>query len=456
VINYRDYQARAIDGVVAHYRAGRKSVLLVGPTGSGKTVMLAGVAARHTARGGRVVWIAHRRELLSQAAAALRAAGVPEDRTVVTSAQTILARREAPAATLAVLDECHHYVARLWQDIPRAYGGCYLLGGTATPERADGVGLAENHDAVVVAAQIGDLITAGHLVACRVIRPGRLLGKNELAEEPWTAYCEHTPGSSAIVFAPHIKAADDYHAGFTSRAIASTIVTGTTPLRLRDKILSRLANGAVPVVINVGVLTEGFDCPRVKTIIVARGVGSVGAYLQMTGRALRPFPGSAVATLLDLRGVSWVLGDPTEDREFLLEGVGISCGAAAPALERLCRVCGLPLGDSTTCECGTEASQQETPHAIGEALSEWRDRYEIAKRQLRPTRASLALASIMRRAVTNSWKSNAIGYRFRGIFRRWPSEAEQLMARAVNRMAADDVRALEKYHGVESEESAAP
>jgi superfamily II DNA or RNA helicase len=363
-----------------------------------------------------------------------------------------VSRREVPPGSLVVLDEAHHYVADLWQDIPAAYPDAFVLGATATPERADGRGLGDVFNGLVVAAQISELQAAGHLVRSTWIGPRHMLGKNQIAQEPWAAWVEHAKDTSAIVFAPHVKAAEDYARDFREHVgNVCEIVTGTTPKIERDAILGQLASGACKVVINVGVLTEGFDCPRVKCIVIARGVGSVGAYIQMAGRALRPWGGATEAVILDLRGVANVLGLPDEDRLYSLEGLGIQRTAIAPAAAvRLCRVCGVPLGDATTCpECGN-SHELVTPHATGDPMSAWRDRYEAAKLQLRPNRTSLALASIYRKSEEaardgRAWKPGAVLHRFRAIFKRIPDNATQLMAREINRLSAEDISHLEKW-----------
>lgn len=444
----RPYQQRAVDAVLAEYRAGRKRCLLVSPVGSGKTVMLADIMARHNAKGGRCVFFAHRRELLSQAARTLERSGCDMSRTHIMSTQTAVSRREVPPGTLVVIDEVHHYPAAEWSAIPNAYKEAYLLGVTATPERADGMGLGELFDGLANGPQISELQAWWHhtngregLVPCRVVRPERLLGKDQIAQEPHVACTEHAPGLSTIVFAPHIKAAEEYAEGFGREA---EVLTGETPKQQRDDVLAHLASGALRVVVNVGVLTEGFDCPRVKCIVIARGVGSAGGYLQMTGRALRPYPGATEAVLLDLRGVSHLLGAPDEDRKYSLEGLGIQRTESAPAGERLCRVCGEPLGDATTCpNCG-KSHELVTPHAIDVALVEWRGRYEEAKRTLKPTRLELALASIMRKAEAGGRKSTEATMRFRAVFKRMPSTEESVMAREVNRLSAGEVEDLER------------
>src|SRR6185295_11926979 len=107
------------------------------------------VARGHIAKGGRVLWLAHRRELVQQAASTLERLGLDVGHSglkasspvQVASVQTLLARGEAPAASLVVYDEAHHFAAEDWGRLATAYAGAIRIGLTATPERGDGRGL---------------------------------------------------------------------------------------------------------------------------------------------------------------------------------------------------------------------------------------------------------------------------------------------------------------------------
>lgn len=384
----RDYQIRAIDGARRAIREGRRAPLIVAPTGAGKTTIASLIVSGHIAKaaaGGkaaRVVWLAHRRELVKQAAETLERLELPVGfqglnpgaPVQVTSIQTVLARGELPEATLVVIDEAHHIVSPEWIKIPRAYleHRALIVGLSATPERADGLGLGGKtgiFDHLEVAAQIGELIAAGHLVPCEPFAPKAAF--KGIALDPWDAYRRYAPGSSAVVFAPHVKAAEEFAEDFRARGIDAEVVHGELGDVERDRACARFANGELRVLVNVMVLTEGWDAPIAETCILARRVGSPSLYLQMVGRVLRTRPGKAGAKLLDLAGNVALHGTPDEERIYSLEGpaVKLARGNAWDGV-RICKRCKAEIPpEAERCEeCGKPIEALKTPKGAGVEL----------------------------------------------------------------------------------------
>lgn len=368
----RDYQIRAVNEARRARGRGKRSILLVSPTGSGKTTIGAEICRAAVAKGGRVVWVAHRAELVEQArkrlaAEGLRvsvlAAGVVHDagaQVHVASAQTMLAREHFPEAEVLVLDEAHHYVADEWSRAWKAYPKATILGLTATPERGDGRGLGDVFEELIVVARIRELTDAGHLVPLEVVRPDRYVKSGYLAQDPVDAYEEHAGGRRTVVFAARVDAAEDFRGRFLARGHDAVVVHGALPKVERELALERHTEGAI--LINVMVLTEGWDSPETAVCILSRGCGSAGLYLQITGRILRPYPGKTIATLIDLRGVCHVHGMPDEDREYCLEGVGIRRKDVEGP--RFCKVCGAVLAGKESCAACALGGEVYAPDAI--------------------------------------------------------------------------------------------
>lgn len=344
----RPYQERALDRARAAYRTHR-SVLLVAPTGAGKTVIFAAVALGAIAKGRRVLVVVHRRELVRQTIAKLQNAGIdrvgviaagwardPDAPVQVAMVQSMLAAAHYPPATLVILDEAHHHVAAEWGLVAARYATAKVLGVTATPERGDGAALGDLFDAIVPVASIRELTALGYLCPLDVVAPeGR---RQHLAEDPVRAYLELAPGRQCVLFAASVAEAEGFRDRLSAAGYPTAAISGETPAADRDAVLARFAAGEIRVVCNVFVLTEGWDCPSVEVCLLARGCGSVGTYLQMVGRVLRPHPGKARALLIDLRGCVHEHGLPQEDRDYSLDGVAISAPRAAAA--RRCRECG--------------------------------------------------------------------------------------------------------------------
>jgi superfamily II DNA or RNA helicase len=332
----RDYQQRAVNETRAHWASGTRSVCLVAPTGAGKTVMGEDLIAGAEP----VVWVAHRRELVTQTAKRLArrfgssAVGTilpgdearPHARVQVATVQTLLARGMAPEATRIVLDEAHHYEADDWAALVAAYPQATVLGLTATPQRADGRALGDTFEALVISAKYSELIAAGHLVPARVHRPDAYLG-NDLAQDPIEAWLALSEGSLTFMFCPLVDMANAWAQRFRDTGVNAQVIECNTPRTERSEHLASFAAGRVRVIVNVNTMTEGVDVPEARTIVLARAFGHVGGYLQAVGRALRPAPNKPDMILIDLVGASARHGLPTDDRKYSLEGRAIS-GAA--------------------------------------------------------------------------------------------------------------------------------
>lgn len=381
----RDYQERALVSCSEAYADGGRALLIVSPTGSGKTITMSELIRRSVSKGKRWAWYAHRRELLSQAAGALTAlglivghAGRNEGAPVqVVGAQTALARGEVIDCDGAAFDEAHHYAADEWGKLVVAHKshGALIVGATATPARGDGKPLNHMFDRMIVVAQVPELIEAGHLVPCEWRGPRRVLGRGEIASLPVDAYIRFGEGRRNVVFAPNVPAAEVFAEQFRARGIGAVVVHGDMKTAARDEALAAFASGRVRVIVNCFVLTEGWDCPDCSVVTIARGVTSVSMFLQMVGRGLRPAPGKASALLLDLRGVCNVHGLPTDAREFSLDGEPIGRGSATGIGIRLCKICQTELSDGVT-KCGTCGKEVpiEIPTATGDALEKWAGR----------------------------------------------------------------------------------
>jgi DNA repair protein RadD len=323
------------------------------PTGSGKTIIAATAAKAAIENRHRVLFLCHRRELISQASGKLHSLGVdhgivlpgyptrPGERVQVASIPTLDARTvrsrvmELPGADLVIVDECHHARARSWHRLIEAYPQATIIGLTATPCRGDGKGLGNVFEELIEAATVSELIQGGFLVPTRVYAPvrpdltGIPVGRGDyvewqLAERLNTAQLvgdiiEHwhklADRRRTVVFAVDRAHSVHLRDEFRRSGVLAEHIDGATPIEERDAILEKLARDVVEVVCNCAVLTEGWDCPEVSCIVLARPTRSLGLYRQMTGRTLRPSPGKIDALVLDHAGAVFQHGfvdDPIE------------------------------------------------------------------------------------------------------------------------------------------------
>jgi superfamily II DNA or RNA helicase len=382
----RPYQRDAVERVRALLRSTRR-VVVAAPTGAGKTVFAANVIALAYARGTRVVFFAHRRELIGQTYSKLIDAGIPEldlgvlmaaDRRARPAAPIQIAsidtwrHREPPPAQLVIVDEAHRSLSPSYLRAIEHYAGAVVLGLTATPYRADGRGLGDVYQALELVASPRELIDAGYLVEPRVfagarpdlsgvrVRGGdyveadlaRVMGERRLVGrvvEHWQRLAE---GQRTVAFAAGIEHSRSIAEAFRAAGVAAEHLDGTTPTAERDAILARLASGETLIVSNCGVLCEGWDMPAVKCAILARPTKSTGLYLQQAGRILRPWEGVR-ALILDHAGNALVHGLPQDDRAFSLAGRERDANAhEAPT--KTCPECDaiVPMGAIACPECG--------------------------------------------------------------------------------------------------------
>lgn len=327
----RDYQDSCIRSVRARFGKGAQSVLLVSPTGSGKTFLGVQLVSSH-----KTLWVAHTRELVEQAAINLQEAvgtenvGIimpgyeenPGARIQVGTVQTLIARG-SPDVSMVVLDEAHHYVAEHWRSIVHRYKGVRTLGLTATPEREQGDPLGDIFEELVVAARYPDLVEQGYLTPWDVYQPTQHLGRH-LAEDPLSAWEKLADDTRTIAFFPQVKLARQFAIRASRAGIPAESVDCYMGESSRREVISRFRMGKTKMLVNVDVLTEGFDVPEAETIILARPMRSQTAYLQACGRASRASPGKANALLIDLCGGSLIHGSPVSDRIYSLEGKGIA------------------------------------------------------------------------------------------------------------------------------------
>lgn len=366
MIALRPYQVEAIEKVRDSYRRGHRAPCLVLPTGGGKTIIAAEIIRSAVALGNRVLFLAHRVELIEQSVAKLSMSGlhairmirasqdlgVSTDPVTVASVQTLTTKGwmdRLPKADLVVFDEAHHTIAKTWKRIADAYAGARVLGMTATPQRADGAALGDIFDDLVVGATVKQLTALGHLVPCIVMRPPDRLGTGELAQTPAEAYVRHGRDERAVVFCTTVERAQVVAA---EMPVASDVVHGGMSMADRAAVLARFKAGVTRCVVNVFVLTEGWDDPGCSVCILERNPAHAGNYLQMIGRVLRPAPGKTQATLIDLCGSSWTHGMPDWDRRYSLDGKGIEKPEREPVVQ--CPACGAAFSPGPDCcpQCG--------------------------------------------------------------------------------------------------------
>ncbi len=450
----RDYQRNAVDRVKA---ALDKRPILVAPTGSGKTVMAVALVQE---LGLPTLWLAHRKELIDQAASHLQSLGLwcgrimsgyptePLAPVQVASVQTLV-RRAMPPAKLIIIDESHHATAGSYSRVLENYPNASVAGLTATPFRLDGRGLGDVFGEIVVAAYSDDLCKAGVLHDPKVyagkspdLRRVKIsMGDYALGELSRRAntdeqnadivktWLEKSPGRRTVAFAVDVEHSRAIVSAFQSAGVSAEHLDGGTPPAEREAILERLRDGKTQIVGNCMVLTEGWDLPALETAIIARPTASLNLHLQMLGRIMRACPGKDGAIVLDHAGNHHVHGRVTRRIEYSLDS-SKRVGERDPLRLRRCQVCQLLFDPSEPCcpECGWKPEpvverDRLAIHGVGNLVE-----FDDADFAYRAEFWRLIEGQRMAACYQPGWSA----YRFKERFGVWPVVADGELVDAAN------------------------
>jgi superfamily II DNA or RNA helicase len=339
-VQLRDYQEAALAAARAAYDRGVHRAMICLATGLGKTVIIAGLphALGMRAQDAMVV-VVNRDELVGQTIDKLttfyptarigiekaerRATG--HERFIVASIQTLQAERRADflrrlqgRIAVLVIDECHHATAQSYVDLIDVFSAArtdgFVLGVTATPQRADGQGLGSVFEEIVFHRDVRWAIENGYLVPLRCYKVatatsldalphttgdfpmgqlGRTIDTPNRNDLIVSAYLSHTRGKKAIAFCATIAQAEHLCAAFRGKGVAAAWASGTTSRRTREENVRDFRSGKLNVLVNCGIYVEGFDVPDAEVLIGARPTASASLHIQMTGRVMRPLDDTA-------------------------------------------------------------------------------------------------------------------------------------------------------------------
>ena len=401
----RPYQIEARNAVLSEWQGGRARTLLVLPTGTGKTIVFSAVIADRVAAGERVLVLAHRGELLDQAADKLRrstglmcAVEKAEEsclgswfRVVVGSVQTLmrpqrLAQFPAGYFGTIIIDEAHHCLSESYQRVLEHFSGANVLGVTATPDRSDMRNLGQYFDSLAYEYTLPKAIREGYLSPIKALtvplrldisQVGVAAGDYKAAElgtalEPYLEqiayqmqnYCA---GRRTVVFLPLVATSQKFRDILQAHGFRATEVNGNSADRA--EVLADFASGKYDVLCNSMLLTEGWDCPAVDCIIVLRPTKSRSLYCQMVGRGTRIAEGKDFLLLLDFL---WHV-----ERHELCRPASLICESADVArkmTENLESAAGCPEDIEAAAQRASEDVIAEREEALAKQLREMRRR----------------------------------------------------------------------------------
>ena len=338
----RDYQIDICSRVSEAFEHHR-SVMVQMPTGTGKTVVLAELVKRLKMKneGLKILIVAHRRELVEQIKATIKRMKMDSRNITVESIQTISRRIDALdfIPSLVVIDEAHHALAKTYKMMWDAWPDARFLGLTATPCRLNGKGFTDLFDVLVQSWDIPTFIKEKWLsiydfvsiksdgVTQRLIdslqkrgadgdyqnkEMDMLLNKRPSIERLYQSFEEYGKDRKGIVYAINICHAKKIMELYQEHGIKAVAIDSKTPAAQRQADIEAFKNGDIQVLVNVDIFSEGFDCPDVEFVQLARPTLSLAKYLQMVGRGLRVAKGKKNCVIIDNVGLYRVFGLPSQ------------------------------------------------------------------------------------------------------------------------------------------------
>ncbi len=365
----RPYQEKAIKEILESFET-KNSIMLQMPTGTGKTNVFAEIVRRwikEIAPNKRLLVMVHRKELVDQIIERLLQFGVYAGRiqaghvsnytlrVQVGMVQSLRKPQSLPHnLSLIIIDEAHHSPAVSYQNIINHYGeNVKLLGVTATPCRTNGEGFSNLFTKLIVSEPIKSFINQGYLSSIKHLatsipdlskvrfnnrtkdyneRDLEIVVRNErIMADLIESYLKYAKNKKCIVFALNRAHSRDIVSRFNEKGVPANYIDSNTSKAERAQIVADFKAGIYKVLSNVNIFTEGFDCPDVEVVQLARPTKSFILYLQQVGRVMRPFENKPFGLILDnaclwkehglvTQHINWTLdGGVTIEREKVFE-----------------------------------------------------------------------------------------------------------------------------------------
>lgn len=365
-ITLRDYQQLAKEEIFSKWNR-VDNILYQMPTGTGKTRLFTSIirdisiwGLRHNINY-RILIIAHRSELIEQSSRSLDKyhikhgvlAGTMKDKRDLTQAIQVASIQTIthPANQclidelkfdFIIIDEAHHAVANSYQKLWEYCPDAKKLGVTATPWRMNNSGFAQIFDAYIPSMSIKDFIQKGWLASYQYysiptsselvksiesIREFDIAGdyKNSALVEVcdtsriraqlYDSYEKNVLGKKGIIYSISREHSEHICLQYRSRGVAIENIDSKTPAKVREKVIQAFRNGEIDIIVNVDIFSEGFDCPDIEFIQLARPTKSLVKYIQQVGRGLRK-NGDKKCIILDNVGMYSRFGLPNEERDW--------------------------------------------------------------------------------------------------------------------------------------------
>lgn len=370
------YQKKLVQQTRQELANGKNSVLIQSPAGSGKSVVIAEIVRLTVKKGGHVLFMVHRKELVEQITNSFKENDVDLSHcTIMTVGRVKNRLGKLPKPTLIITDETHHSLAKTYRNIYKHYSDVPRIGFTATPWRMNGKGFRDVYDSMVMGPSVKWLISNKYLApfkyySVNLVNSDKLkksstgdytnksmdeaVGKTIFGDVINT-YKKVANGQQAIVYAHSVEYSQIVADSFNQAGISARHVDAKTPSTKRKQIMTDFKAGKIKIICNVDLISEGFNAPDCSTAILLRPTASLVLFVQQSMRSMRYKPGK-VATIIDHVANYSRFGLPDDDFDWTLDDrekkrngrkddapaikTCDRCFRVVPAQSKICPFCG--------------------------------------------------------------------------------------------------------------------
>ena len=334
----RDYQLELIDGVYNSLSNAHKRIMVTSPAGSGKSVTMSEIARRATDKGNRVLFLVHRKELVSQIKGTFIANNVNMELCHVGMVQTISSRIERGAVdtpSVILIDEAHHALSKTYTKIMDTFPDAVVLGFTATPYRLSGKGFGDIFDDLILGKSVKWLIDNKRLAPykyysvnlvdeekLKLTSTGDYSNQsidnamdNAIYGDVVESYEKFATGKKAIAYTHNVAASKDLAQAFNNAGYSAMQVDGMTDKLTRHQAMENFRSGKVQILVNAELYGEGVDVPDCQCVMLVRPTDSLTLYIQQSMRAMRYMP-DKTAVIIDHVGNYTRHGLPDTDHDW--------------------------------------------------------------------------------------------------------------------------------------------
>ena len=466
MIVLREYQERVVEAVKKLAASGRKRILVVMPTGSGKTFCMSSIVSGAIGKQNKSLSIMHRRGLVDQMIERYQEFGL--DPGCIMAGKDYNLGKQCQVASLftysrrlqladhkinkfwidapvLLIDECHHILSKTYQTIMNHYKDSFIVGFTATPTLSNGAGLGQFFDSIVNVVNMKELLEDGNLVPGEYYGPSdpdlsklkivqgdydrkgldEKLNKPQIIGDVVDNWFELASDKQTMIFSINRKHGKAICNEFIHRGIKAEYLDAHSDDELRSDVIHRFRNGDTQVISQVALYLEGTDIKEIECLAIARPTKSLGLHRQILGRGARPDPASGKKSfmVLDFGGNVKRLGFYEDEIDWTLDDKRMANKLSKPRIKEKrimeCKECDFLFSGTNVCpQCGTKIKDYGKKVAALDAELVGIGKIKKPEPTMAEKQRFYQMLEYYRRE--KGYKEGWLGWTFKFRFKTWP------------------------------------